>query len=44
MFHFLEILTGIRLHRDGDISEFGLFLAGELVVALILIAIAAGAA
>lgn len=29
----------LRLHHNGDLTEFGLFLAGELAVVLILIAI-----
>ena len=31
----------LRLHHNGDITEFGLFLTGELVVVAILIAIGA---
>lgn len=35
--------TLLRLHHNGDITEFGLFLAGEFVVVLILIAIGVAA-
>lgn len=33
----------LRLHHNGDISATGLFLAGELMVVLVLIAIGVSA-